>query len=182
MLSSNSHTDARLSRSRPLPLRITKDAMTVRILFFLVSFSLVVRLDASMVRVLGVTDGQTLVVERGGSQVQVKLAGIALTDDRNARALMQWTLVSSWVMLDEQPGGGFYVYRSPDALFVNRELVARGFARATLPSIEPPQHVIVTYLGSLRGMGLRTPSARGTGSGKSAPARAKPSPSPRRRK
>ena len=156
--------------------------MTVRILFFLVSLSLVLRLDAAMVRVVGVTDGQTLVVERGGAQVQVKLAGIALIDERNAQALMEWTLVSTWVMLDEQPGGGFYVYRSPDALFVNRELVARGFARATLPTIEPRQHVVVTYLGSLRGMGLRTPSVRGTGSGTSAPAPAKPSRPPRRRK
>ena len=156
--------------------------MTVRILFFLVSLSLVVRLDASMVRVVGVTDGRTLVVERGGARVQVRLAGIELIDDRNARTLMEWTLVSSWVMLDEQTGGAFYVYRSPDALFVNRELVARGFARATLPFIEPPRHVTVTYLGSLRGVGLRTPSGPGTGSGTSAPAPAKPSRSPRRRK
>ncbi|MFL6245911.1 MAG: thermonuclease family protein [Thermoanaerobaculia bacterium] len=156
--------------------------MKVRILFFLVSLSLVVRLDASMVRVIGVTDGQTLIVERGGAAVQVKLAGIELTDDVNASALMRWTLVSSWVMLDEQPGGGFYVYRSPDALFVNRELVARGFARATLPTIEPHQHVVVTYLGTLRGMGVRTPLVRQSGSGTSAPAPAKPSRSARRRK
>ena len=156
--------------------------MKLRIFFFFVSLSLSLCLHAGMVRVIDVVDGQTLLVERGGAQVQVKLAGIALIDDRNAYQLMQWTLVSSWVMLDEQPGGGFYVYRSPDALFVNRELVARGFARATVPSIEPHQHVVVTYLGSLRGMGLRTPSARGTGSGTSAPAPAKPSRPPRRRK
>lgn len=155
--------------------------MNIRILFFLVSLSLVVRLDASMVRVLGVTDGQTLVVERGGVQMQVQLAGIAIVDDRNARELMQWTLVSNWVMLDEQAGGGFHVYRSPDALFVNRELVARGFARAISPTIEPKQHVVVTYLGTIRGLGIRTPSAPGTGSGRTAPAPAKPSPRPRRR-
>ncbi len=160
--------------------------MNVRILFFLVSLSLVVRLDASMVRVIGVTDGRTLVVERGGAPVQVRLAGIELTDDAGARALMRWTLVSTWVMLDEQPQGGFYVYRSPDALFVNRELVARGLARATLPTIEPPQHVVVTYLGTLRGLGVRAPavrnpSARGSGSGTSAPAPAKRSRSSRRR-
>lgn len=160
--------------------------MTVRILFFLVFLSLMVRLDASMVRVLGVTDGRTLIVERGGVPVQVRLAGIELTDDASARALMRWTIVSTWVMLDEQPGGGFYVYRSPDALFVNRELVARGLARATLPTIEPHQHVVVTYLGTLRGLGVRvpsvrTPSAPGTRSGTSAPAPAKPSRSGRRR-
>ena len=155
--------------------------MNIRILFFFVSLSLSLRLDAEMVRVIGVTDGQTLVVERRGAQVEVKLAGIAMIDDRGAQELMQWTLVSSWVMLDEQPGGGFYVYRSPDALFVNRELVARGFARATLPTIEPHQHVVVTYLGTIRGLGVRTPSVRGTGSGTSSPAPAKPSRQPRRR-
>lgn len=178
VLSSTPHTDASFAA---LPLRITKDAMTVRILFFLVSLWLGLRLDASMVRVLGVVDGQTLVVERGGVQVQAKLAGLALTDEPGARALMQWTLVSKWVMLDQQPGGGFYVYRSPDALFVNRELVARGFARATLPTIEPPQHVVVTYLGTLHGGTARTPSAAGSGSGKTGPAPAKPSRSGRRK-
>ena len=155
--------------------------MKLRTLFFLFSLSLSLRLDAEMVRVIGVIDGQTLVVERRGAPAEVKLAGIALIDDRNAQELMQWTLVSTWVMLDEQPTGGFYVYRSPDALFVNRELVARGFARATLPTIEPHQHVVVTYLGTIRGLGVRTPSVRGTGSGTSSPVPAKPSRQPRRR-
>jgi hypothetical protein len=161
--------------------------MKVRIFFFLVSLSLGLRLDASMVRVVGVVDGQTLVVEQRGAQVQAKLAGIVLTDEFQARALMQWTLVSKWVMLDEQPGGGFYVYRSPDALFVNRELVARGFARATLPTIEPVQHVVVTYLGTLRGgaarsaESVRSPSAPGNGSGKTDPSPARPSRSGRRK-
>jgi hypothetical protein len=154
--------------------------MKVRILFFFVSLSLGLRLDASMVRVLGVVDGQTLVVEHRGEQVQARLAGIALTDEPGARALMQWTLISKWVMLDEQPGGGFYVYRSPDALFVNRELVARGFARAMLPTIEPVQHVVVTYLGTIRGT-ARTPPAAQTGSGKTDPAPAKRSRSGRRK-
>jgi hypothetical protein len=154
------------------------------------------RLEASMVRVLGVDDGQTLVVQGAGEVVTVKLAGIVLTDDGGARALLQWTLVSNWVMLEPQPDGGFFVYRSPDALFVNRELVARGFARATLPSIEPQQHVVVTYLGTLsagdsgthrrtaalREAALRTPAVRETGSGTTGPSPARPSRPRRRRK
>lgn len=164
--------------------------MTVRILFFLVSLSLVVRLDAAMVRVAGVVDGQTLVVERGGARVQVKLAGVALTDESRARALLQWTVVSSWVMLEEQADGSVFVYRSPDAMFVNRELVVRGFASATLPGIEPPSHVIVTYLGTLHPVPARTAvdakpartrSASGNGSGTSDPARSRPSRRSRRR-
>lgn len=158
-----------------LPLCTTKNAMNLRILFFSFCLMVVLRLDAGMVRVTGVIDGRTIVVERAGKPVTVTLAGIELTDEPSARALLQWTLVSQWVMLEQQAGGGAFVYRSPDALFVNRELVMRGLARATLASVEPPQHVTVTYLGTLRGMGVRTPSAAGSGSGKKPPAPPRPS-------
>lgn len=156
-----------------------------------------VRVEAALVRVVGVADGQTLVVDRAGVAVHVKLAGISITDDDGARSMMKWTLGSSWVMLEEQPDGGHFVYRSPDALFINRELVARGFARATLPAIEPQTHVVVTYLGTtyapavaaaqrrgaaLREGAARSPTASGTGSGRTSRSPARPSPSRRRRK
>ena len=138
-----------------------------------------------MVRVVGVTDGQTLVVDRAGVSVPIKLAGITVTDREGARSLLRWTVGTSWVMLEEQPGGGHFVYRSPDALFVNRELVARGFARATLQAIEPQTHVVVTYLGTLYAPGppaAKSPAASGTGSERSSRSPARPSPSRRRRK
>lgn len=138
-----------------------------------------------MVRVIGVTDGQTLVVDRGGVAVSIKLAGLDIVDHTGARSLLRWTVGTSWVMLEEQPGGGHLVYRSPDGLFVNRELVARGFARATLPVIEPPSHVVVTYLGTLYAPGpppAKSPTASGTGSARSSRGPARPSPSRRRRK
>jgi len=142
---------------------------------------LALRIDAAMVRVIGVTDGQTLVVERGGVAVSIKLAGISITDDAGARTLMKWTIGASWVMLEEQPDGGHFVYRSPDALFINRELVARGFARATLPAIEPQSNVIVTYLGTLSPT-ARSPAASGTGSAPTPRSPARPSRPRRRRK
>jgi endonuclease YncB( thermonuclease family) len=165
--------------------------MIKSILFSLITLVVSLRLDAAMVRVTGVTDGQTLVVERAGVAVPVKLAGIQVIDDQGARALLRWTTGSSWVMLDEQPGGGHFVYRSPDGMFLNRELVARGFARATLPAIEPPTHVVVTYLGTLYAPGpppvktpavAKNPAASGTGSARSSRSPARPSPSRRRRK
>jgi hypothetical protein len=149
--------------------------MTSRFFFLVVSLFFVVNLHAGMVRVIGVVDGRTLIVERRGVAEKVQLAGIALTDDASAQVLMKWTLVSSWVMLEAQPDGAHFVYRSPDALFVNRELVLRGFARATLPAIEPAQHVVVTYLGTLKGVGVRAPAARGTGSESTRPRPARPS-------
>jgi len=162
-----------------------KTRMIKSILFSLITLLVSFRLDAAMVRVTGVTDGQTLVVDRGGVVVPIKLAGLDIVDHAGARSLLRWTVGTSWVMLEEQPGGGYLVYRSPDALFVNRELVARGFARATLPAIEPQSHVVVTYLGTLYAPGpppARSPAASGTGSERSSRSPARPSPSRRRRK
>lgn len=167
--------------------------MNLRIPFLFILLSIALRLDAGMARVQSVVDGQTLIVERGGIASTVQLAGLTITDDDGARALMEWTLVNAWVMLDEQPEGGHFLYRSPDALFVNRELVLRGFARATLPSIEPTQHVVVTFLGTtssaadfaakrrsdalLDGATKSRRAATGSGSGAKRSARPKPSPS-----
>jgi len=152
--------------------------MTHRIFFFVFSLFVVARTHAALVRVIDVVDGRTLVIERRGVPETVQLAGIALTDDSGARTMMKWTLVSTWVMLEAQPDGGHFVYRSPDALFVNRELVLRGFARATLPAIEPAQHVIVTYLGTMNvgtNAPAKAPAARGSGSGSTPPRPARPS-------
>ena len=159
--------------------------MIKSIFFSLITLLVSLRLEAAMVRVTGVTGGQTLVVERGGVAVPVKLAGIRIVDDEGARSLLRWTIGSSWVMLEEQPDGSCLVYRSPDALFINRELVVRGFARATLPAIEPPANVVVTYLGTLYAPGpppAKSPAASGTGSDKTSRSPARPSPSRRRRK
>ncbi len=162
--------------------------MINRILFSLITLFVPLCLEAAMVRVVGVADGQTLVIDRAGVSVNIKLAGITVTDHEGARSLLHWTVGSSWVMLDEQPDGGHFVYRSPDALFINRELVARGFARATLQAIEPETHVVVTYLGTLlapaaaRSPTARNPTASGTGSARSSRSPARPSPSRRRRK
>lgn len=103
-----------------------------------------------MVRVVGVVDGKTIEVESGGTRQRLTLAGISLTDPLRAHELLRWTVGMFWVMVEPAPGGnGVLVYRSPDALFVNRELVLRGFAKATLAGIEPDHRLAVTYLGEL---------------------------------
>jgi hypothetical protein len=121
--------------------------MIHRIALFLVFLSLAASAQAGgMVRFLEVVDGRTLLIERNGTQEKVQLAGIEIVDEVQARALLNWTLTKSWVMI-EPHGNAFYVYRSPDALFLNRELVLRGFARATRTDIEPQPTAMVTYLG-----------------------------------
>jgi len=106
------------------------------------------RAEAAMVRVVSIEDGRTITVDRNGSRERIRLAGVELTDDVQARELLRWT-AGEWVMLEAAGNGEFLVYRSPDALFLNRELVLRGFARATLegiaPDLRPPSRYLGTY-------------------------------------
>lgn len=118
-------------------------------LIFVLGFLFAIRVDAAMVRVVDVRDGRTLVIERNGLREAVPLAGIAIVDEARAADLLRWTVVSTWVLLEPHADGGQLAYRSPDALFVNRELVLRGYARATAHGIEPERNLVVTYLGTI---------------------------------
>jgi endonuclease YncB( thermonuclease family) len=118
-------------------------------LIFSILIFIAIRVDAGMVRVVDVIDGHTLIIERNGSRETVQLAGIAITDEARAADLLRWNVLSTWVMLEPHPDGAYLAYRSPDALFVNRELVARGYARATTFGIEAPRNLVVTYLGTI---------------------------------
>lgn len=120
----------------------------MRVFFIIILFVAALRLDAGMVRVIAVENGRTLTVERNGTREQIRLAGVEVTDDASARELLRWTAGNAWVML-EASADGFLVYRSPDALFLNRELVLRGFARATQHGIEPDLRAPSRYLGTI---------------------------------
>jgi hypothetical protein len=159
--------------------------MRNRIILLVLSLFFALRVEGAMVRVTGVANGRSIIVERHGKPETITLAGVAILDETSAQAMLQWTLTNAWVSL-EAKGGGYLVYRSPDALFINRELVTRGFARATLPEIPPHQHVVITYLGTLHPMpkgvaaspepSTRTPAPRrGTGSGTSPRSPGRPS-------
>jgi hypothetical protein len=98
---------------------------------------------APMSRVTAIRNGRTIIVD---GTVEVRLAGIEITNEVGARELLRWTIGTSWVMVERTPDGGALVYRSPDAMCINRELVLRGYARATDPALEP-QRIVATYLG-----------------------------------
>ena len=128
--------------------------------FVLVVFLLITRcIDAAMLRVVSVEDGQTITVERDGARVPIKLAGLTIADGVGARNLLEWALADAWVMLEEQPGGTHYVWRTPDGMFVNRELVLRGFARATSADVQPPARIHGTYLGTVDPVGVQRRAA-----------------------
>ena len=129
----------------------------MRFVSALVFFLFALHANAAMVRVVAVENVRTLTVDRNGTRESIRLAGVTITDDARARELLRWTAVDAWVMLEPAEGGEFLVYRSPDALFLNRELVLRGFARATRHGIEPDLRAPSRYLGELD---LPAPAAR----------------------
>jgi hypothetical protein len=107
------------------------------------------RAEAAMVRVVAVVDGRTIAIERNGVREQVKLAGVEVTNEAAARELLRWTAMDAWVMLETSGNGEFLAYRSPDALFLNRELVLRGYARPTSAAIAPDLRPPSRYLGEI---------------------------------
>lgn len=153
-----------------------------RIFFFLVLSLAALRLEAAtMARVVRVAGSDSLVVVRDGSEVTIRLAGITVTDARRATEVLRWSTHNAWVMLEPQAGDTWFVYRTPDALFLNRELVERGCARATAPGIEATLNAAVTYLGEINPPGITTPQPR-TGRDTSRRSPAKPSPPARSRR
>jgi hypothetical protein len=139
----------------------------------------------TMAHVLRIGEHATVIVEVNGREATYHLAGIEITNAPAAQELLRWSVGTSWVMLEPAPnaGEGFvYVYRSPDALFINRELVERGYARATLPAVAPASYVPVTYLGELNPPAITSERARSSGKGTGRPSKASPArPSPSRK-
>lgn len=152
----------------------------MKLIPLILSLTFAFSLQARMVRVVSVDDHRTLTIEHDGRRERIELAGVEIVDARNAAQLLRWTIGTSWVLAEKHSGGGYLVYRSPDALFVNRELVMRGYARATAFGIEPESNLKVTYLGQVDPPFIAP--ARGTGSGTRPRSTAAPSPeSPRPR-
>lgn len=134
----------------------------MKILPLILFLTTAVSAHGEMVRAVEIRDARTLVIERNGAREDIRLAGVAITDAARAAQLLQWTVANSWVLVEPHPAGDHLVWRSPDALFVNRELVSRGYARATLHGIEVEPNVIVTYLGELNPPAISRPPRKGS--------------------
>lgn len=79
-----------------------------------------------MARFVRVTDSRTIVVAHvGGPEEVVHLASVEVpaADEIAAREFIQQSLASTFVYVEEGK-----VYRSPDALFINRELAYGAYA------------------------------------------------------
>lgn len=116
--------------------------------FFLVLASISVQASSEMCRVVAVDDRAAITAECRGHREVLALSGIETTDRFAASELLRWTVGNGWVMV-ERHADGVQLYRSPDGMFVNRELVLRGYARAIAPGIEPAPTTQAVYLGEV---------------------------------
>ena len=110
---------------------------------------------APMVRVARVIDSRTIVLD-GGSTVTLRGVDIPPADEAMAADYLRSILGNSWVLVEN--GGD--VYRSPDALYVNGQLITHAYRGSA--------HM--TYLGESM-PGQRLPAPRATPQTRSAPPR-----------
>ena len=91
---------------------------------------------APMVRVIAVTDSRTIVIDSNGARTSVTLSGVSVaTEEESAAAdYLRRIVGDAWVYVE-----GGEVYRSPDALYVNGEMIRHSWR--TSPSMK--------YLGEL---------------------------------
>lgn len=105
--------------------------MTKRFLLFvsLLAAAPAVHAASRMAQFVSAPDGHTIVVRRDGIDERVQLANVFLApeDEPAAREFLERRLGGKWVYVEEGN-----VYRSPDALFINRELAYRAFAAPQL--------------------------------------------------
>jgi len=86
--------------------------------------------SAGMVRFVRAVDGQTIVIDRDGTQVAVTLAEVNVQpeDQAAARLFLEHELTGRWLFVENGN-----VYRSPDTLFVNRAMQQRGYINPGKP-------------------------------------------------
>ena len=84
---------------------------------------------APMVRVIDVKDARTLIVDRAGVAGEVRLGDVIIPpgEETTAVEFLRAALVQHYVMVESNARGEAYVYRSPDALFINGELLRRAY-------------------------------------------------------
>jgi len=81
-------------------------------------------MSAVMSRVVAVTDSRTIVVDTGGVRSIVVLKGVTIAADEETVVtdFLRRLVTGSWVLVEQGD-----VYRSPDALYVNAEMIRRAW-------------------------------------------------------
>ena len=113
-----------------------------------------------MSRVVGVQNSRTILVEFAGRRSVVVLNGVAVVaaDEASAADFLRRLLAGAWVLVE-----GGEVYRSPDALYINGEMIRHAWRNTP----------------NMRYLGQFDPGPR-TGAAAAAPRKAKPVSTPAR--
>ena len=120
---------------------------------------------APMVRVVSVKNARTVVIDDRGVAAEVTLAQVVIppAEEEAAAEYLRKTLANAWVMMETDERGAAFLYRSPDAMFVNGELARRAYAIPGVP---------MTFLGEVNpGPRIVEKASKKTATPKKAPVR-----------
>jgi hypothetical protein len=95
------------------------------------SVSVVPASGAGMARIVDIVDSHTVIIEERGARSSVRLAGVGVprTDEAVAADFLRRTVASGWVLVErdaDRPGEA-WLYRSPDGLSVNGEMIRAAY-------------------------------------------------------
>jgi hypothetical protein len=130
---------------------------------FVCLFAFSLPAPAGMSRVVAVTDSRTIVVEAGGvrSSIVLRDVAIAAEEEKVAVDFLRRLVAGSWVLVERGD-----VYRSPDALYINAEMIRHAW--------RTPANM--KYLGEWDPPARRAPSAATHPRPRQRSRRAKPAP------
>jgi hypothetical protein len=133
-------------------------------------FAIAFAIGAGMAHILSIVNSRTIVTEQNGIQATITLAGVVVPppDEATAADFLRRQTTSGWVLVepDRAHPGEAWLYRSPDGLFVNGEMMRAAYR-------DGGAHM--TYLGE------SSPAAHEATPKRATTAAARPAPQPRPR-
>lgn len=94
-------------------------------------FAIAFAIGAGMAHIINIVDSHTIVMERGGMRETVTLAGVIVppAEELEATDFLRRQTASGWALVERDPShpGEAWLYRSPDGLFVNGEMMRAAY-------------------------------------------------------
>jgi hypothetical protein len=86
---------------------------------------------AGMAHIASVIDSHTIAIEQEGQRTNITLVGVVVppTDEAAAVDFLRRTTASGWVLVERDAAhpGEAWLYRSPDGLFINGEMIRAAY-------------------------------------------------------
>ncbi|MGZ7080198.1 MAG: hypothetical protein ACXVJT_12350 [Thermoanaerobaculia bacterium] len=108
-------------------------------ILIVISLSVVPTSSAGMARIVEIVDSHTVITDEQGARSTVHLSGVIVPagDESTAAEYLRRITASGWVLVERdavRPGEGF-LFRSPDGLSINGEMIRAAYLQPGTPMI-----------------------------------------------